>query len=224
MFDTQVVYLSCFCFLSGVLECFSVGWYFSVHIIMGQILVIYFKKKIPHDIIKDLINFMYYFFSGGSERSTSLQLLASCSSVLKLRPTEHFWRIGDVWSQQQHLPEIQSLLETTWRVLTFFSCLVADVWNASASLHWVVFVFSFTTSTFKSTGLFPFPFLQTNMWTEWNLSNGSSQYCLILSFFPLHFIVLLWKLGDPAVVWQSPSCLKCLSSSLCCNVKHRFLV
>lgn len=43
-------------------------------------------------------------------------------------------------------------------------------------------------------------------------------------FFPLHFIVLLWKLGDPAVVWQSPSCLKCLSSSLCCNVKHRFLV
>lgn len=167
---------------------------------------------------------MYYFFLGGSERSTSLQSLASCSSVLKLRPTEHFWRIGDVWSQQQHLPEIQSLLETTWRVLTFFSCLVADVWNASASLHWVVFVFSFTTSTFKSTGLFPFPFLQTNMWTEWNLSNGSSQYCLILSFFPLHFIVLLWKLGDPAVVWQSPSCLKCLSSSFCCNVKHRFLV
>lgn len=51
--------------------------------------------------------------------------------------------------------------------------------------------------------------------------HSTASFCL---FSPLHFIVLLWKLGDPAVVWQSPSCLKCLSSSLCCNVKHRFLV
>ena len=87
-------------------------------------------------------------------------------------------------SQQQHLPEIQTLLETTWRVLTF-SCLKCI---CVAPLHCICVSFT----TFKSTGFLPFPFLQTNMWTEWNLSNGSSQYCLILSFFFSSFISLCY--------------------------------